>query len=362
MAESSGEKTEQPTGKKLEDARKEGNVPQSKEVTIAITMVVSFYAFKFLYSLISSQVTEVMTDQLHRIGTMERLDGNDLQDMFIWLGIKYGICAFPLLLIVGFAGSIITLAQTKLLVNFKSLKPKFDRMNPLQGIKRLFSLKGFVEVLKSVLKIALLICIIYICIAGQLSNLPKLIDSSIEDVAVFTGNVISDIINKVLIAFAAVAVGDYMYQRFQYFKNLRMTKQEVKEEYKNIEGDPQIKGRIKQKQREISQRRMMADVPTADVVIKNPTHFAVALKYDRENANAPVVVAKGQDNIAFKIIKIAEENEVAVVENVPLARALYASVEVGMEIPKEFYNPVAEILAHIYSKDESESAQRVNAV
>jgi flagellar biosynthetic protein FlhB len=195
-----------------------------------------------------------------------------------------------------------------------------------------------------------------------LSNLPKLIDSSIEDVAVFTGNVISDIINKVLIAFAAVAVGDYMYQRFQYFKNLRMTKQEVKEEYKNIEGDPQIKGRIKQKQREISQRRMMADVPTADVVIKNPTHFAVALKYDRENANAPVVVAKGQDNIAFRIIKIAEENEVAVVENVPLARALYASVEVGMEIPKEFYNPVAEILAHIYSKDESESAQRVNAV
>ncbi|MBP0977708.1 MAG: EscU/YscU/HrcU family type III secretion system export apparatus switch protein, partial [Oscillospiraceae bacterium] len=168
MAESSGEKTEQPTGKKLEDARKEGNVPQSKEVTIAITMVVSFYTFKFLYSLISSQVTEVMTDQLHRIGTMERLNGNDLQDMFIWLGIKYGIAAFPLLLRVGFAGSIITLAQTKLLVNFKSLKPKFDRMNPLQGIKRLFSLKGFIEVLKSVVKIALLICIIYICIAGQL--------------------------------------------------------------------------------------------------------------------------------------------------------------------------------------------------
>ena len=160
MAESSGEKTEQPTGKKLEDARKEGNVPQSKEVTIAITMVVSFYAFKFLYSLISSQVTEVMTDQLHRIGTMERLNGNDLQDMFIWLGIKYGIAAFPLLLIVGFAGAVITLAQTKLLVNFKSLKPKFDRMNPLQGIKRLFSLKGFIEVLKSVIKIALLISFI----------------------------------------------------------------------------------------------------------------------------------------------------------------------------------------------------------
>ncbi len=354
MAESSGEKTEQPTGKKLEDARKEGNVPQSKEITIAVTLVVSFFSLKLLYPLVQTQVMSVLTDQIGNVSGIQRLSISDLQDMYIKYSLRYAIAAFPLLLIVGFAGAVITLAQTRLLVNFKSLKPKFDRMNPVQGIKKLFSLKGLIEVLKSVLKIILLIGIIYITIRDKLNIMPKLIDSTIEDVALFTANVISDIIIKVLIAFLAIAVGDYFYQRFQYIKNLRMTKQEVKEEYKNIEGDPQIKGRIKQKQREMANRRMLQDVPSADVVIKNPTHFAVALKYDREKQGAPLVIAKGQDNLALKIIETAEKNEVAVVENIPLARALYAAVDIGMEIPKEFYNPVAEVLAHIYSLKEKD--------
>lgn len=344
-----GDKTEQPTGKKLEDARKEGNVPQSKEVTIAITLVASFYVFKLFYPLIKSQMLDVIKDQLQMVGYTQTLDISDLQDVFIKCLLKYAIAAIPLLLVVGFAAIVISMAQTKLLVNFKSLKPKFDRMNPIQGIKKLFSLKGFIEVLKSLLKIFLLMYIIYICISKKLDMLPKLIDSTIDEVALFTGNVIFDIINKVVIAFAAIAVADYIYQRFQYIKNLRMTKQEVKEEYKNIEGDPQIKGKIKQKQQEMSRARMMQEVPTADVVIKNPTHFAVALKYDHINQGAPVVVAKGQDHVALKIIDIAEKNDVAVVENIPLARALYTAVEIGSEIPAEFYNPVAEILAHIYS-------------
>ncbi len=344
-----GDKTEQPTGKKLEDARKEGNVPQSKEVTIAITLVASFYVFKLFYPLIKSQMLDVIKDQLKMVGYTQTLDISNLQDVFIKCLLKYAIAAIPLLLVVGFAAIVISMAQTKLLVNFKSLKPKFDRMNPIQGIKKLFSLKGFIEVLKSLLKIFLLMYIIYICISKKLDMLPKLIDSTIDEVALFTGNVIFDIINKVVIAFAAIAVADYIYQRFQYIKNLRMTKQEVKEEYKNIEGDPQIKGKIKQKQQEMSRARMMQEVPAADVVIKNPTHFAVALKYDHINQGAPVVVAKGQDHVALKIIDIAEKNDVAVVENIPLARALYAAVEIGSEIPAEFYNPVAEILAHIYS-------------
>lgn len=344
-----GDKTEQPTGKKLEDARKEGNVPQSKEVTIAITLVASFYVFKLFYPLVKSQMLDVIKDQLQMVGYTQSLDISNLQDVFIKCLLKYAIAAIPLLLVVGFAAIVISMAQTKLLVNFKSLKPKFDRMNPIQGIKKLFSLKGFIEVLKSLLKIFLLMYIIYICISKKLDMLPKLIDSTIDEVALFTGNVIFDIINKVVIAFAAIAVADYIYQRFQYIKNLRMTKQEVKEEYKNIEGDPQVKGKIKQKQQEMSRARMMQDVPTADVVIKNPTHFAVALKYDHINQGAPVVVAKGQDHVALKIIDIAEKNDISVVENVPLARALYAAVEIGSEIPAEFYNPVAEILAHIYS-------------
>ena len=250
-----GDKTEQPTGKKLEDARKEGNVPQSKEVTIAITLVASFYVFKLFYPLIKSQMLDVIKDQLKMVGYTQTLDISNLQDVFIKCLLKYAIAAIPLLLVVGFAAIVISMAQTKLLVNFKSLKPKFDRMNPIQGIKKLFSLKGFIEVLKSLLKIFLLMYIIYICISKKLDMLPKLIDSTIDEVALFTGNVIFDIINKVVIAFAAIAVADYIYQRFQYIKNLRMTKQEVKEEYKNIEGDPQIKGKIKQKQQEMFRTR-----------------------------------------------------------------------------------------------------------
>lgn len=349
MADSSGDKTEEPTGKKLDDARKEGNVPQSKEVTIAVTMVVSFYLFKSLYPLMRSQLDSVIVGNLEMIRYTEILTTSDLSSMFINYLLKYAAASFPLLLAVGAAAIIISLAQTKMLVNFKSLRPKFDRMNPLQGIKKLFSFKGSIEVLKSLLKIFLLMYIIYICIRKKIGLLPKLIDSTIEETALFTGSLIFDIINKVVIAFAVIAVADYIYQKFQYKKNLRMTKQEVKEEYKNIEGDPQIKGRIRSKQQEMARKRMLQDVPTADVVIRNPTHFAVALKYDQTKQGAPVVIAKGQDHLALKIIEIAEANDVSVVENVPLARALYATVEVGAEIPKEFYNPVAEVLAHIYS-------------
>ncbi len=349
MAESSGEKTEQPTGKKREDARKEGNVPQSKEVTIAVTLIASFYIFKMLYPMIYGTMLTVLKENFGFVSELERLTVSDMNDFYIKCLLRYAVAALPLLVIIGFAAIIVSFAQTKMLVNFKSLKPKFDRMDPLQGIKKLFSLKGFVEILKSVLKIVLLIYIIYICIKNKLTELPKLIDCTIEQAADFTGEVIFDIIEKVVIAFAVLAIADYIYQRFQYEKNLRMTKQEVKEEYKSTEGDPQIKGRIKSKQQEMARKRMLQDVPTADVVIKNPTHFAVALKYDLEKSGAPVVVAKGQDYIALKIIEIAELNDVETVENVPLARALYAAVDLGQEIPREFYNQDAEVLAYVYN-------------
>lgn len=349
MAESSGEKTEQPTGKKREDARKEGNVPQSKEVTIAVTLIASFYIFKMLYPMIYGTMLTVIKENFGFVSELERLTVSDMNDFYIKCLLRYAVAAFPLLVIIGFAAIIVSFAQTKMLVNFKSLKPKFDRMDPLQGIKKLFSLKGFVEILKSVLKIVLLIYIIYICIKNKLTQLPKLIDCTVEQAADFTGEVIFDIIEKVVIAFAVLAIADYIYQRFQYEKNLRMTKQEVKEEYKSTEGDPQIKGRIKSKQQEMARKRMLQDVPTADVVIKNPTHFAVALKYDLEKSGAPVVVAKGQDYLALKIIEIAEQSDVETVENVPLARALYAAVDLGQEIPREFYNQVAEVLAYVYN-------------
>lgn len=349
MAESSGEKTEKPTGKKREDARKEGNVPQSKEITIAVTMVISFYGFKLFYSMINRQVTSVLKEYIEMVGYKDTFTVSDAQDIFIKCVLKFAVAALPVLMITVLAAFVVSMAQTKMLVNFKSLRPKFSRMNPLEGIKKLFSLKGLFEIIKSVLKIILLIYIIYSCIKKKVTMMPGLINSSLNQVAGFTADLIFDIINKMVIAFVVLAVADYMYQRFQHEKNLRMTKQEVKEEYKSMEGDPQIKGRIKSKQREISQRRMMQSVPEADVVIRNPTHFAVALKYDSDNANAPVVIAKGQDFIALKIVEIAENNDIAVIENVPLARALYAAVDIGREIPAEFYNSVAEILAYVFS-------------
>lgn len=355
MAEqSSGDKTEEATPKKRQDARKEGNVPQSKEITIAVTLIVSFYVFKLLYPWMCSYVMSVITETMERIPKINVLNESDAQSLFLDYLIKFGIASLPVLLAVGLVAIIASMAQTKMLVNFKSLKPKFNRMNPLEGIKRLFSLKGFIEVLKSVLKIVILIYIIYICIKNKLEYVPKLIDSPIETSAGFTGNLIFDIVEKVIIAFVVIAVADFFYQRYQYSKNLKMTKQEVKEEYKSTEGDPQIKGKIKQKQREISQRRMMQEVPNADVIIRNPTHFAVAVKYDAEKNAAPVVLAKGQDLVALRIVKIAEENDITIVENVPLARGLYAAVEPGQEIPREFYNPVAEVLAYVYSLKKKE--------
>jgi len=354
LAESSGDKTEKPTGKKRDDARKEGNVPQSKEVTIAITMIVSFYAFRFMYPMIKEQILSVIRNYFDMIHLKTEMSSSDANEIFKSGFLSYAIASFPLLILTGVSAIIISMAQTKMLVNFKSLRPKFNRMNPLEGIKKLFSLKGFIEVLKSVLKIIILIYIIYLCLKDRLKEFPKLIDSDIEYVVSFTGSVLFDIINKIVIAFTVLAIADYMYQRFQYEKNLKMTKQEVKEEYKSTEGDPQIKGRIKSKQQEISRRRMLQDVPDANVVIKNPTHFAVALKYENDKQSAPVVLAKGQDYIALKIIDIAEKNNVSVVENIPLARALYAAVDIGQEIPREFYNSVAEVLAYIYSKEKKD--------
>ena len=265
MAESSGEKTEKPTGKKREDARKEGNVPQSKEITIAVTMVISFYGFKLFYSMINRQVTSVLKEYIEMVGYKDTFTVSDAQDIFIKCVLKFAVAALPVLMITVLAAFVVSMAQTKMLVNFKSLRPKFSRMNPLEGIKKLFSLKGLFEIIKSVLKIILLIYIIYSCIKKKVTMMPGLINSSLNQVAGFTADLIFDIINKMVIAFVVLAVADYMYQRFQHEKNLRMTKQEVKEEYKSMEGDPQIKGRIKSKQREISQRRMMQSVPEADV-------------------------------------------------------------------------------------------------
>lgn len=354
MPDSSEEKTEKATPKKRTDQRKEGNIFQSKEVIIALSLIVTFSAFSLLYKIIENTLTKSIKYFFSLAGTIDYLKKTEASPLFV-TGLKdFAIAALPLLFIAMLIGVLGAIIQTKGLVTFKLLKPKFSRLNPINGIKNIISLKGLMELLKSIIKIVILFFIIYTCLVDEVIKLPKMIDMSIENAVPEIGKMIWNIAFRVMIAFACVAVLDYMFQRWEYEKKLRMTKQEVKEEYKMTEGDPKIKGQIKQKQQAMSRQRMIQAVPEANVVIRNPTHFAVALKYDPELNSAPVIVAKGEDYLALKIIEIAQEHDIPIMENKPLARALYAEVDVNMEIPSEFYNSVAEVLAFVYSLKEKE--------
>jgi len=354
LPDSSEEKTEKATPKKRSDQRKEGNIFQSKEIIIAASLVVCFVAFRLYYPIIEATLSDGLKSFFSLVGTMDTINQSDLSSIFIKCIISFAIAVGPLLLIASVVSIIATVAQTKGLVTFKSLKPKFSRMNPLNGIKNMVSLKGIMELLKSILKIIILFYIIYLTLEDEVLKLPKMIDMSLSETVSEIGIMLWNIAIKVMIAFAFVAAGDFMYQKWSYEKQLRMTKQEVKEEYKMTEGDPKIKGQIKQKQQQMSRQRMMQAVPEANVVIRNPTHYAVALKYDPEKNMAPVIVAKGEDFMALKIIEIAQEHDIPIMENKPLARALYAEVDLDREIPSEFYNPVAEVLAYVYSLKEKE--------
>ncbi len=241
-----------------------------------------------------------------------------------------------------------TFAQTGMLVSAEALKPKFSKINPIQGFKRLFSLRSVIETLKGILKIILLLWLVYNNLMNMLSENHKYLYTDLAEGITHIYDGILKMIFQIIIAFAVVAAADYLYQWWDYEQQLRMSKQEIKEEYKQTEGDPQIKGKIKERQQQMARSRMMQQVPQADVVIKNPTHFAVALRYHPDTDNAPIVLAMGQDELALRIIQVAEENQVAVVENVPLARALYANAELGREIPPEFYGAVAEVLVYIF--------------
>lgn len=241
-----------------------------------------------------------------------------------------------------------TFFQTKMLVSGQSIKPKFNRISPLQGFKRLFSLRSVVEALKGILKISVLLYIIYRYIMGMTSDFFNYINMELGLACSHLFQSTFSMILQIIIAFGALAIFDFYYQWWDYENKLKMTKQEVKEEYKQVEGDPKIKAKIKENQRKIAQSRMMQSVPHADVVIRNPQHVAIALRYKPDVDNAPIVLAKGLDELALRIVKVAEEHQVSVIENIPLARALYADSELNREIPASLYGAVADILVYLY--------------
>ena len=346
------EKTEKATPKKRRDAReKEGSVLQSNEVVTAVSILGSFAALNVLGSFMYMTITRALADGISAVGEEFVNDINTYNNIALSV-IKTCVMTFiPLAVIIGFIVVITVMAQTKGLFTMKPVAFKFSRLNPLSGIKKLFSLQSVVGILKGMIELTAVVLVTYGQIESRMTEILSLTDTEPVYAFAYAANTIFSIIMILCIIFVFVAAADYLFQWWQFEKNLRMSKQEIKDEYKQIEGDPQVKGKIKQKQREMAQRRMMEEVPNADVVIRNPTHYAVALKYDISvNAYAaPVVVAKGQDALALKIVEIAEQNNVYITENRQLARELYEKVPIGSEIPSGFFSAVAIIISEMYN-------------
>ncbi len=348
-----GEKTEPATQKKLDEARKEGQVAKSKEIVNALSLLVSFVVLKAVVGSMGGNILDLFKYVYNIIPTysLTAYDMNMSVAMGILgeVGLKLAIIVLPVAivaLVIGFLGEI---AQVKWRPTAKPLQPKLDKLNPVNGFKKIFSAQSLVNLLKSVAIVAICAYIIYSELSKQFMLLYNLYDITLMDGIRATGEIVFDIMIKISAVYLVIGFVDIIYQRKKFNDDMMMTKQEVKDEYKNTEGDPIIKGQQRRRMREASQRRMMQALPEADVVITNPTHFAVAIKYDLSVAKAPYVIAKGEDFLAQKIKEEARKYDIEIYENKPLARALYSGVEVGQEIPQELYQAVAEVLAYVYN-------------
>ncbi len=349
-----GEKTEPATEKKLSDARKEGQVAKSKEIgnafgLLALFLILRFWAghmgesFVNLFGILYNQMPEVikMAGSFVNYRSLQMLLQNTILEMTIIL--------LPVLAIGFLIAFVADLAQVKWKPTTKPLMPKGSKLNPVKGFGRIFSRQAIAELIKSLAKIGVIVYVAYRYLAGEAANIFLLHDMPLMQAIALLGNVATNLGIRIAAVYMIIAFADYAYQKHKFNEDMKMTKQEVKDEYKNTEGNPEIKGRIRQKMREVSQRRMMQNLPQADVVITNPTHYAVAIKYDPDVAEAPIVLAKGEDYLAQKIKEAAKEHHIEIVENKPLARMLYSTVDIGMQIPPELYQAVAEVLAMVYS-------------
>jgi len=348
-----GEKTEPATQKKLDDARKEGKVAKSKDLTQGIDLLVLFLLIKIFVGYMGERFMNLFHATLGRMAEFMSVNQKELSMAAVSTVLGNAILELFLLiwpfLVFGFVITfIVTVYQVGWKVTAKPMEPKLSKFNPINGFKRIFSKDSLFELLKSVVKVGVIAYVAYTNIVDEADNLFILYEIDLKQAIALVGNIIIDFGIEISVIFIVIGLVDYVYQKWKFGEDMKMTKQEVKDEYKNTEGDPQIKGRIRRKMMEASQRRMMQDVPKADVVITNPTHFAVAIKYDAEVSKAPVVVAKGEDYLAQKIKEVAKENNVEIVENKPLARMLYHNVDIGAEIPPELYQAVAEVLAMVY--------------
>jgi flagellar biosynthesis protein FlhB len=341
------DKTEAPTPRRRREARERGEVARSPEVNNALLLLVAFMLLRSVGPGISTQLVSLCSYLLSHV-QRPMASPEALRTAALDVATPVLLAMAPFMLILMFTGMMASAAQVGLMFNLSALAPKFNRINPLSGFKRLFSPRGLVELLKACAKIALIGYVAYSVVRGRIPALTQLSGMDPDESVRLIWMLSTDVGTRVGMVMLIIAMADYIYQRRQHEQSLKMTRQEVIEEMKTYE-NPLIRQRIRQQQRRMAMRRMMASVPKADVVITNPTHLAVALKYDAQTMRAPQVVAKGQQLTAERIRAIARENGVPIIERKPLARALYKMAEVGMEIPGDLYQAVAEVLAFVFS-------------
>ncbi len=344
-----GEKTEKATPRRVEEARKKGQVFKSSDLNSAVILmagsVTIFITLPYMIDTLKSFTQFCLIDR-----SIYEFSNEYLSILFVEVLITMAKCLVPVLGITSITALLVTYLQVGFVFSGEVLTPKLDRLNPVEGAKKIFSKRALVELAKSLFKVTITGYIVYSVVNKYYLMFARLVDMELAASIIVLSQVVYEMALKVGVAFIIIGVLDYLYQRYEYDKSLKMSKYDIKQEYKQTEGDPMLKSRQRQIQRDIAMKRMMAEVPRADVVITNPTHFAVALKYEAEIMAAPVVVAKGQDFVALKIKELAHANSVIVVENPPLARTLYAAAKIGDVIPEELFQAVAEVLAFVYKQ------------
>ena len=340
-----GDKTEEPTAKKRADARKKGQVAKSQELNTAFVLLIGFLVLRILWEYIYSNIAEYTIYLYSHLSHSVTTEG--ISELFIGIMIILAKTVLPVMFAILIIGLAINLFQVGFTFSTEQLEFKLDKLNPINGFGRIFSKRSLVELFKSLFKIIVIGYFLWLYLKDQIPLLPQFIFFDLPHSLATAADIIFTMAFQVVGVIMVMAAADYAYQKWQTTQDLMMTKQEVKDEYKQTEGDPQIKGKIKQKQRQMAMQRMMSEVPKADVIVTNPTHLAIALSY-KKGMVAPTVLAKGQDIVAERIKQIAREHHIMIVENKPVARALYQAVEVGGVVPAELYQAVAEILAYVY--------------
>lgn len=348
MAEDQESRTESPTERRIQKTREKGQVAKSMEVNSVAVILTSLLFFTFFGMSFVNGVMNLWREYFSASGSyvlteesLQHLLAMTLEQLFLLLA--------PILFSVAVVGILINFWQNDgFLFSWEPLSLKFNKLNPLEGFKKIVGLDGFINLLKSVGKVAVVGVTVYLSLSGQWEMAPNLMELPVEQALLTVGEEASGLFIKVIVVLAVIAGADYAYQRHQYSKNLKMTKQEVLDERKDMEGDPRVKARIRQKQFEMFRSRMMAKVPQAEVIITNPTHLSVAIKYERNKDIAPTVIAKGSGYVALKIREIAKESKVPIMEDKPLAQTLFKTVDIGETIPETLYRAVAEILAYVY--------------